>query len=617
MKQKLNFILCATGHLPSGSSDEEFEALYDTEIKPLISALNKYPKINIVFHYSGVILNWIESKHPEFFMLLEDLLSRKQAEFLGGGFYEPAFTLLPLSDKIGQIEMFTTYLRKNLGKKPLGCWLPAMAWEQNMVEPLNSCGMNYTFLEDRQFSLAGLKPDAGGIYSPCITEYHGKLIMVFPVSDLMYGEMPEGKIQELIGKLLESLPQDGETRTMVFSVGQTEYESLFAALSNADSGVKFTCPAKIFKNLRSLKKAYFPGVWALGCHPENETNPQQFLADHPEAAGIYAKMTHVHTLINNQLRGDKTRKRTALEELWKAQDSGVFRPGNQSSHGLSHSPLRKAAYRSILEAEKIIREKNKFTPALSVFDFDLDGEGEYIFQDEKLNCYIKSMGSGLFELDYIPCTWNYLDTMVSAVKGEKRCAFVDWLATAGTLPEDVGPEGIRDGRFCGKEEYEVHEVDRVHRRVTFRLPPKADLFLGEIEAVKTWQLKKNSIMLEYVLRNSGTNSQSFVFSTSLDLSFPGEEHLRIFRLSDGENENITFNDAFTIRNARGLEFQDRKNETIITFELNRNFDARIFHFRSGFSGREEYQSTCVMPLLPVSLESGKSWKMSCSLKINS
>ena len=114
-------MLGAYGHLPSGTKEEEFEALYNREIKPLVQALDRFPRLNMVFHYSGVILYWIERRHPELFMLLEDLLSRRQAEFLGGGFYEPVLPLLTLTDKIGQIEMLTTYLRKHFGKRPQDC----------------------------------------------------------------------------------------------------------------------------------------------------------------------------------------------------------------------------------------------------------------------------------------------------------------------------------------------------------------------------------------------------------------------------------------------------------------------------------------------------------------
>jgi len=683
MSKKLNLILGACGHLPHGTGEAEFETLYNKEIKPLVQALDKFPRINMVFHYSGVILYWIERRHPEFFMLLEDLLSRKQAEFLGGGFYNPLLPLLPQTDKIGQIEMLTTYLRKQFGKRPQGCWLPAMAWEQNLVGPLNSCGMNYTFLDDLLFSGAGVKPNAQGLFFPCITEDQGKLITIFPVAKALGRALRAGvslpavtgKAQangavKILEELLEKLPdtpsgagtdpgsiacegsrlspQTDEFPVMVFPFTreamspmekdeetwpESAYENFLGELSNADSRIEFTTSARVFKNLIGLKKVYFPGVLAN----ENAfTHPRQFLADHGGAGGIYAKMMHVHTLINNQLRGDRARKRTALEELWKAQDSGVFRLGTAASPGLLHSPVRKAAYHSLLEGEKIAREKGKLTPSLSVFDFDLDGEGEYIFQDDKLNCCVKSKGAGIFELDYLPAAWNYLDTLapvnVSSAPSqgsERRSAFVDWFAPAGTPADDAGPTGIPGGRFCGFEEYEAGETDRVRRRQGFKLPAKEGRPWGEIEIEKIWQLKKNSLVLEYILKNTETRYMNFVFCPQFDLSFPGEGEafLRILAIREGEKESAAFSDALTIRDMRGLEFQDIKNETLITLEANRGFDARVFQIRtdipsSGLNSgqpesRQEYQSTCVMPFFPVSLEAGKTWKAGFSLRISS
>ena len=634
MSKHLSLIVGACGHLPSGAGEAEFEALYDKEIKPLVQALNKFPGINVVFHYSGVILYWIERRHPELFMLLEDLLSRKQAEFLGGGFFNPMLPLLPQADKIGQIEMLTTYLRKHFGKRPQGCWFPALAWEQSLVGPLNSCGMNYTFLEDRQFSGAGAKPNEAGLFFPCITEDQGKLITVFPVARSLSRELraaaspsdgvPQtGGVAKILGELVEKLP-DGDFPVMVFPFGSEaappqetalSHESFLLELSNADSRIEFTTAAKVSKNIGNLKRVYFPGAWAYPA-AGNETHHRQFLVDYPDAGGIYAKMIYVHTLINNQLRGDKTRKRTALEELWKAQDASIFSLGTASSPGLLHSPVRKAAYRSLLEAEKITREKGKFAPSLSVFDFDLDGEGEYIFQDDKLNCCLKSCGAGIFELDYLPAAWNYLDTL-SQEHGKKRRAFVDWLAPAGTRADDSGPAGIPSGRFCGGEEYEVSETDRVRRRLGFRLPPKAGVPLGEIEIEKTWQMKKNSLALEYVLKNPETKHISFVFCPQLDLSFPGEggNFLRVLAQREGGKEGVSFDEAVTIKSTKGLEFQDIKNETLIALDASRSFDARIFHVRTGFD--QGYQSTCIMPFFPVTLEGDKTWKMTFSLKISS
>ena len=624
MNKKANLILCASGHLPSGAGEAEFESLYNNEIKPLVSALDKFHSINLTFHYSGVVLYWIERRHPELFMLLDELLSRKQIEFLGGGFYNPMLPLLPPADRIGQIEMLTTYLRKHFGRRPQGCWLPASAWEQNLVGALNSCGMSFTFLEDEQFLQAGVKPSEGGIYFPCVTEDQGKLLTVFPVARALGRELRQGKT---LVELFEKLSQDSSCPVLVIPVGrdassqdekQIPFEKIFEDLSNAGAETEFSSPSRVLKNLRSLKKVYFPGVWTQDQPGKNRIHPRQFIADHSEAGNIYAKMIHVHTLINNQLRGDKTRKHTALEELWKAQDSGIFRLGSAQAPGLCHSPVRKAAYKALLEAEKITREKKKFTPSLSVYDFNLDGEGEYIFQDDKLNCCVKSYGADIFELDYLPAAWNYLDTL-SPEDGERRCAFADWLAPPETSPLDAGPEGIKGGCFCGAQEYEVLETDRVHRKLAFILHPREALPWGEIEIEKTWQLKKNSLALEYVLKNSGTENNAFAFCPAIDFSFPGEgeEFIRIQTQREGGKENIVYNEAAVIQNIKVLEFQDIINETVIALEASRSFDGRIFNFRSGLSAQEEYQSTCIMPLFPVSLEAGKTWKASFSLKISS
>ena len=630
MNSKLNIILCASGHLPSGTGEAVFEELYINEIKPLVSALDKFPRINIVFHYSGVLLYWIERRYPELFMLLGELLSRKQAEFLGGGFYNPILSLLPTVDRIGQIEMLTTYLRKHFGKRPQGCWLPPMAWEQSLVGPLSSCGFNYTFLDDQEFHHAGIYPGQGGIFSPCITEDQGKLITVFPVAgqlgrELIKSEPPESwacdsNFMSFLG--VESSAVESDSPLIVLPIGgestipsSSFYENLFSKFYELDSSIEFTSPSRLYRNLKGLKKVYFPSL-QICRKEESKVNPRRFMAEYPEASGIYAKTVYVHSLINTQLRGDKARKRTALEELWKAQDSGLFRLGCAVSPGLLSSPVRKAAYSSLLESEKITREKGKFTPSLSVFDFDLDGEGEFIFIDDKVNCCIKARGAGIVELDYLPVAWNYLDTMTVNKDERRRCAFVDWLAPFDALPEHAGVEGIIGGRFCGAEEYEASDVDRLRKRARFHLPSKEGIPWAEIEIEKTWQLRKNSIVLDYVLRNTRKDTANFTFCPQIDLSFPGkgESCLRIFSIKGDEKEAVIFDDCHTILDAKIIEFQDIKNEALITMESSRNFNSRIFHIQREPGG---YQSTCLMPFFPVNLEGAKNYRLGFTVKISS
>jgi alpha-mannosidase len=55
-------------------------------------------------HYSGVLLEWLEERHPEFFDQLRELCGRGQVELLGGGYYEPILLSIPI-ETISQSEL--------------------------------------------------------------------------------------------------------------------------------------------------------------------------------------------------------------------------------------------------------------------------------------------------------------------------------------------------------------------------------------------------------------------------------------------------------------------------------------------------------------------------------
>ncbi|GHT70414.1 glycosyl hydrolase [Spirochaetia bacterium] len=612
MNQHIHLILGSHAHVPYGAGDDEFEQTYSLKLKPFISTLYKYPKIQLNLHYSGVLLHRIEKVHPEFLMLIEDLVSRKQVELLGGGFYEPMLPLISLQDKIGQVELLTTYLRKQFGKRPQGCWIPGLCWEQNLVSPLSACGMAYTFLDEGQFIQAGLSGE--DLYAPCISEDQGKLITVFPISGKLKADIAQSSPYTALEKLAASLPPDQDRVVSVFpeaadadrASAELFWHEFFEDLSRCESFLEFTGPGKYLKGRRGLKKAYFP-----------DSRGRQYLIEYPEANGIYSKMVFSHTLIN-QLRGDKSRKRTAREELWKAQGVDVFCP--IGSGGICRSGIRKAAYRALLGAEKITRETGAFIPSLMNFDFDLDNDGEYLFQGERINCYIRPEGASIFELDYLPKAWNYLDTV------RRRGAFSDRLLPSGYSPEDVikaalGTGGPSSGtRFCGGERFELAEMEKGHGKVSFTLPGKRDAPFGQIGIEKSYQLRKDTLTAAYTLTNRGAETTEFQFAPVIDLSFSGEgeEFVRVLKGNTGvkpEPDGRLF-----LKDAEALKFQDLKNEAVINLGSAKAFDACIFPVRGPCTIKgnemELYQSTCIIPLLRIALKSGESYRNEFTLKIS-
>ena len=617
---KISMILGSHAHVSSGSAEKEFRSAYEKKLRPFVSNLCKYPKIQAALHYSGVLLYWVERNHPELFMLIEDLISRRQVEIIGGGFYEPMLPLIPAQDRLDQIELLTTYLRRHFGKPPQGCWIPALAWEQHLVSSLSSGGMGYTFLSEKQFQLAGL--EGADLFYPCICEDQGKLVTVFPIAQSLETALAEKNVSFVLDELKNS--QDGEKERiisifpekLIAAEGETpEYtwNRFFEELSLSGSSIEWLTPGKILKNLNGLKKASFPDSISL-YGGEESLPPRRFIIEHPEANGIYAKMIFTNVLIK-QLRGDKSRKQSAREELWKAQDRNLYCPSGKQ--GLYQNTLRKTAYHALLCAERLTREKGKFSPSLIQYDFDLDGKTEYLFQDAKINCYIQAEGAGIFELDYLPKAWNYLDA--GSEGAARRAAFTDCLLPPDTKVENLlflPSETARCRRTFG---YEAAAQNRSRAKVCFTLPsaerPEQALF-DSIEIEKYFSLKKDLLTVDYTLTNRGKENAAFCFASEIFLSFAGEgeEFVRFFSTQGGAKDTAL---AEGITHAvEGLKIHDLKNEVQINLASEKTFDLCVKPVRLGSGGEEWYQTHWIVSFFVLSLSGGEKWSSSFSLKFS-
>ncbi len=132
----------------------------------------------MTLHYSGILMEWLEEAHPEFLALLGEMVGRGQVEVLGGGYYDPILPLIPMNDKLGQLEKMTTWLRVRFETRPRGCWIAEKVWEPSLASVLRASGMDYTFVDDGQFAMAGASE--GALWQPAITEDQGKIISLLP-----------------------------------------------------------------------------------------------------------------------------------------------------------------------------------------------------------------------------------------------------------------------------------------------------------------------------------------------------------------------------------------------------------------------------------------------------
>ncbi|HUJ73596.1 MAG TPA: 4-alpha-glucanotransferase, partial [bacterium] len=196
---RTRLIVGTHNHLPLGRSEGEAERQYQESLKPFLAVLYRYPGFPVALHYSGTLMEWLEEAHPEFLTLLGEMVARGQVEVLGGGYYDPILPLIPMNDKLGQLEKMTTWLRVRFQTRPRGCWLAEKVWEQSLASVLKASGIDYTFVDDGQMVISGVEEN--DLFQPFITEDQGKIISLLPVCerlcDLATGAEPSEAIDFL------------------------------------------------------------------------------------------------------------------------------------------------------------------------------------------------------------------------------------------------------------------------------------------------------------------------------------------------------------------------------------------------------------------------------------
>lgn len=527
-------ILGTYNHLPEGLSEAEFESTYQTCYRPFLSALNRFPEIQAALYYSGSLLKRFEAMHPEYLMLLEEMSGRRQIELLGGGFYAPVLPLIPGSDRLGQIEMLTTYLRKSFGRRPRGCWLAEYAWEPWLASTLQTSGMDYTFLAQKQFKEALGRDDKDFI--PVMTEDQGRCITVLPTFDCStISASPVGFIEaaELSSaSAFSTLMMPGEGIRSLWQDSGSESPDLYMERSFAwfrknGLDLETTTPSRYLKTRRVASKLYFPGSAAgrfMSASAAPLTIPEcgsmrRAILRYASSEALYSKMFYVHLLIG-QLRGDKSRKKTAAEDLWKGQCGNAY--WHSPDGGIDNPAIRMAAYQSLIDAELATRQKGAFVPGIIRADMDFDGSREYIYQGSDLNSYVHPIGAVIMEIDALKARRNLCDVFVDAPAGDKsrKSCFVDRIYAQKTQAlnaiapweQDIGP--------FSSHPYEESTTDSDASSLSFYKDGILDIgtIKRSLTITKRFAFGKKAIKVSYGVRNRSDAEAAFWFGVELNFS---------------------------------------------------------------------------------------------------
>ncbi len=548
---KVQFLFGIHNHQPVGNFDHVFKKAFNLSYKPFVSVLEQHPLIRTTLHFSGPLLEWMESEETEFFEKIGELAEKKQVEIMSGGFYEPIFSVLREQDVLGQIGMMNDFIRQKFRTTPRGAWIAERVWDPVLPRLICDAGLSYTLLDSTHFLKTGVLPE--NIRGYYVTEREGKTLAIFPIDvNLRYTipfEPPEKTTEYLCGfadnteqDIAVTYGDDGEkfgmwpgTFSWVYEKGWLE--AFFKELEKNRDKISMVTFSEYLDSHSSEGLIYLPTLsyeemmeWALPAEAvmryedmlENLTDLQikdkyssfisggywnNFFVKYPESNNMHKKMLMVSEKFEewqNSRKGaqDNGLVNSARKELYMGQCNCSYWHGLFG--GIYINYLRHAIYEHLINAEKIIDSSSNGDDAwidYKIVDFKKDRSEDILISGKNLNAFFSpGDGGGLFELDFKPCSFNVLNTMARKMEGYHRKLILE-----NTEPDSPGdsrqPVSIHNMLKVKAEGLQDQLACDWYRRYSF-----IDHFLGEGTTPEAFFMSRyseigNFVNTPYLLEN--------------------------------------------------------------------------------------------------------------------
>ncbi|MBD3288744.1 DUF1926 domain-containing protein [candidate division KSB1 bacterium] len=460
--KKIKLALAIHNHQPVGNFESIFEYAMKKAYFPFLELLEKHPQIKMSLHYTGILLEWIQNHSPEFLDRLKNLIERRQIEMITGGYYEPILINLHDSDKIGQIDKLTEFIKKHLNDNATGMWLAERIWEPGLPSPLKKAGIDFTIIDDSHFKTAGLEEN--DLYGYYVTENLGATMCVFPISEKLRYYIPFQEPQVTIDYLWH-IADDSGSNLIVFADDGEKFgvwpethkhcyedkwlERFFNTIEQNLDWIEIIHFSEALSQLEPKGIVYLPTAsyremmeWAMPPKSiqkyqqfENKLKDHQlfeqyklfvrggfwrnFLAKYPESNNMHKKALRVNQKLDSLAYGLKKdeRYKRAQDHLWAGQCNCPYWHGVFGGLYLNH--IRNAIYKNLINAEVLIDDLKRTPEEIQngwideeIFDFNCDGHPEIIIESQIYNIiFSPQFGGMMFELDYRPLAINLLDTM--------------------------------------------------------------------------------------------------------------------------------------------------------------------------------------------------------------
>ncbi len=529
MTKSIRFVLALHNHQPIGNFDHVFEQAYQDSYLPFLDVFEPYNSLRIGLHTSGSLIEWLDSRHPDYLDRLAGLVQRGRIEIVGGAFFEPILAMIPSRDRVGQICTYTRWLEDRLGCAVRGMWVPERVWEQPYVRDLAAAGIEYTILDDFHFKASGLADEQ--LFGHYLTEDEGRTMSIFPGSERLRYLVPFGQPHETVDYLRQVAEQhenavvlfgdDGEKfgtwpETKIHCYQNGWLRRFFDVLAENRDWIHMTTPSEALDSVEPLGKIYLPTCsyremteWALPAQMQNEYYDtahemeherrwsslkrfvrggywRNFKIRYPETDEMYSRMMQVSARLQRAIDDGKAGPEIedARRELYRGQCNCSYWHGAFGGIYLPH--LRNAVYEHLIKAEnlldRIAGRTGKWIEAKAE-DLNFDGRQEVqVANDRMIGLLTPACGGHLYELDIRAIQHNLLATMTRGPEAYHRKV----LAGANQAGGDCA--SIHDRVVFKQEGLErMVQYDAYRRKSLIDLFFDADASLEQVAAGKALQ----------------------------------------------------------------------------------------------------------------------------------
>ena len=643
-------------------STEVLEKDYQTVYKPLIKFLYTHPEISFSFACTGNQLKFYKKRKNEILTILKELIDKNQIEIIGGAYYDAILPLLYPVDRNGQIDMLSTELRQNVGKRPRGIELYQDCWDSSLVNSIQSSGIEYVFLDSSVLKAEDKK------FLPLVMTDVGKSIEIYPYYEEFNPEKdisPKDFAFNII-KAVEKIEKKDKyvqlhpdrvitinfTHEQIASLVESKWFESFAKYlkANPDSRIKTTTPSLFRKNsVIKIPTYVVSGInqnvsnWSSEYYVLNDSknkgssNIFDFMKTYPAAHNLYNRMMYMSMLVN-QFKADKMRKKAAREKLWEAQAGTGLLYGHNGI--LSCVLCRQKSYKNFMEVEKILREDGNFKEAITCFDYDGDGLNDYVCRMQNYFAYISLISGAIYELDLFKNTGNYVDNLSriedfdGVTDSYKRGLFVDFLFSQDQYDKYLLNEPAGNGVFSRIHYTQLkfapnrHEI-QLEARAVFT-PSKQSVYLKQ-----SYIINSDGMNVQYILRNEShypLKAKFAVESNFSNITFNKDavEYMGVEIIDKGERITIPsdvstrkLNKQNKLKTVDVIRLTDNENGNTFAFEASEKctyFYSPIIFNRPYMNGIDERKTdmTSVSTLIwDVDIESGKETEKNINFTISS